>query len=113
MGARRVTEGKTLDYTPVSAVTAGDVIVIGKVVAVAECDIAAGAKGALAISGKFAFPKSTATGSSVGLDAGAKIYWDESEEIVSTSSSGNECAGYIEEAPADADETVNVVLARA
>ena len=49
MGAKYIQEGKNVDYTPGSAVTAGDVVVQGDLVGVAKLDIAANRQGALAV----------------------------------------------------------------
>jgi predicted RecA/RadA family phage recombinase len=50
-------DGKSIDYTPSVAVAGGTVVIIGGMVCVAKSDIAAGALGALANVGVFAFPK--------------------------------------------------------
>ena len=58
-GIKFKSQGDQIDYTPGSAVTAGDVIVLGSAdagfVGVAKTDIAANAKGELAIRGVFNF----------------------------------------------------------
>lgn len=74
MSATYVQKGEAVDYTPVAAVSAGDVVVQGDLVGVATQDIAAGVKGALVVSGVFDFPK--ATGDGAAITAGAKVYWD-------------------------------------
>ena len=62
----------SIDYTPVSAVTAGDVIVLGgRLVGVAKVDIAANKLGALAIEGLFDGAKDSST-----FAAGDAVYWD-------------------------------------
>ena len=62
-----IQDGKSIDYTPGSAVSAGDVVVQGDLIGIAKLDIAADALGALAVKGVFDFPKaagdSTAHGS--------------------------------------------------
>ena len=45
--------GNSIDYTPSTAVSAGDVVVQGTLVAIARADIAANALGALATAGVF------------------------------------------------------------
>lgn len=60
-----------IDYTPGSAVTAGDVIVIGSVIGVADSDIAASAKGALAVCGVRKVPKTTAA-----WVVGLPVHWN-------------------------------------
>lgn len=77
-------QGDVIDYTPGSAVTAGDVIVLGTIIAVATQDIAANAKGALTITGIFKFPKTTDT-----FTAGDAVYWDaDGSPVTGTASSG-------------------------
>lgn len=55
--ARFIHEGNAIDYTPVADVAAGDVVVIGASVGVANQDIPANTLGALAIEGVFEMPK--------------------------------------------------------
>jgi predicted RecA/RadA family phage recombinase len=61
----------TIDYTPSSAVTGGDVVVLNGIVGVAAVDIAANAKGALSIEGLFKLPKTTAA-----MVRGLPVHWD-------------------------------------
>ena len=60
-----------IDYTPGSAVVAGDVIVLGDVVGIATQDIATNAKGSLALEGVFKVPQITGANA-----VGTLIYWD-------------------------------------
>ncbi len=63
--------GNNLDYTPPStAVTGGDVLVIGTIPMIATGDIAVGRKGALATSGLFDVPKDGST-----FADGDPVYW--------------------------------------
>lgn len=75
---RHSSPGGAIDYTPGSAVTAGDVLVLGDVVAVATQDIAANALGALEVSGVFKVPKITGA-----LTVGVLVYWDPAGDPVS------------------------------
>jgi len=59
-----------IDYTPASAVYAGDVIVIGSIPFIAPRDIAANVKGSLLTEGIWKVPKETGA-----LTAGDAIYW--------------------------------------
>lgn len=62
----------SINYTPVSAVTAGDIVVLGtNLVLVALANIAAAAQGALATRGKFNGPKDSSN-----VTAGIPMYWD-------------------------------------
>ncbi|HBR19461.1 MAG: hypothetical protein A2Y13_04355 [Planctomycetes bacterium GWC2_45_44] len=49
--------GKSIDYTPAADVAAGTIVVLKGQVGITKLDIAAGAKGALAVEGVFAVPK--------------------------------------------------------
>lgn len=74
MTARFIQDGKSIDYTPSAAVVAGDVVVQGELVGVAQQDIAADQLGALAIEGVFEFPKPTGAGTDAAV--GTLMYWD-------------------------------------
>lgn len=64
--------GDTLDHTPVAAVTAGDVILIGTtVVCIAPVDIAANVKGSISVRGVWNVPKDNSD-----VSAGDALYWD-------------------------------------
>ena len=65
MAVTFVQEGKAIDYTPSSAVAAGDVVVQGDLVGVTRTPIPAGTPGSLAVSGVFDFPKATSAGSAI------------------------------------------------
>lgn len=106
-----------IDYTPGSAVTAGDVIVQGSVVGIATSDIAANALGALAIVGVFKCPKITGS-----IAVGTKLYWDPAGDPVGgtagtgavTATAGSlKCIGYAALAAVSGDATVPVILSRA
>jgi predicted RecA/RadA family phage recombinase len=67
---KRQVPGSTIDYTPSSAVTAGDVVIVGDIVGVASGDIAANAKGSLDVEGVFDLPKTSAV-----FAVGDNVYW--------------------------------------
>lgn len=108
MKARYVQKGESIDYTPSSAVAAGDVIVIGDIVAIAKLDIAAGTLGSLAVVGAFDVVKATTEGSA--LAAGSKIYWDAANQVATATATGNIYMGESIVAAVDADTTVRVRL---
>lgn len=106
-----------IDYTPGSAVTAGDVIVLGSIVAVAIDDIAANQKGSLQIDGIFKVPKITGA-----ITVGSKIYWDPagtpvtgdaSSGAATTTAGSLKVMGYAVLAAASGDSYVYVDLQRA
>jgi predicted RecA/RadA family phage recombinase len=103
--------GDVIDYTPSSAVSAGDVVVIGNIVGVATEDIAADDLGSLAIEGVFSLAKATLSTSAI--TQGTKLYWDASGEQVTETEGSNKVAGYATKAASASDTTVEVKLARA
>jgi predicted RecA/RadA family phage recombinase len=79
-----------VDYTPGSAVTAGDVVVVGEVPYVCHTDIAANKLGAMAAGG--GVYSAISDGS---LDTGgALVYWDDTENEFVASATGNKHFGY-------------------
>jgi len=105
-----VQEGGAVDYTPGSAVAIGDVIVQGELVGVARGPIAANALGSLAVDGVFDFAKATSGGSAI--TAGANVYWDDTNNVATTTASGNKLIGKSVRAAADADATVRIRLSQ-
>ena len=103
-----VQSGAAVDYTPGSSVAAGDVIVQGTLVGVAVQAIAANALGSLAVQGVFDCAKGV--GSSDAISAGAKVYWDSNNEVMTTTAQGNTYAGKAVDAAAAGDTTVRVRL---
>ena len=106
-----------IDYTPGSAVTAGDVLVLGSIIGVATQDIAANAKGSLALEGVFQVPKITGSNA-----VGTLIYWDPAgDPLGGTSGTGAATStagalkqlGYVAAASLSADETVQILLSKA
>ncbi len=101
-----VHDGEAIDYTPGAAVAAGDVVVIGELVGIAKTPIAANALGALAVRGVFDFAKATGVGTAI--SAGASVYWDDANNVATTTATGNKLIGKCVKAAADADATVRV-----
>jgi len=112
MAVKFVQRGDAVDYTPDADVASGAVVVQGDLVGVAKLDIKAGKLGALAVVGVFDFPKDT--GSSSAITAGAKVYWDETNEVATTdaNSGANKLIGKTVRAATDDDETVRVHLSQ-
>ncbi len=103
-------DGGSIDYTPAADVAAGDVIVQGELVGVAKLDIKANTLGALAVAGVFDFAK--ATGGGTAITAGANVYWDDTNNVVTTTATGNKLIGKCVKAAADADATVRVRMSQ-
>jgi predicted RecA/RadA family phage recombinase len=77
------------DYTPVSAVAAGDVVVVGDRPCIAHTAIAANRLGALATGGGVY----KVTGDAE-IAAGKKVYWNDSANKVTETSTSNKVFGY-------------------
>jgi len=103
-----VQEGDVIDYTPSSAVAAGDVVVQGDLIGVAKQPIAANTAGALAVVGVIDVPK--AAGSAINV--GTKVYWDATNKLGTTSDGGgaNKLLGKAVLTAASAAATVRVRL---
>lgn len=106
--------GTTVDYTPTSAVSAGDVVVQNNLVGVATRPIAANALGALTVIGVFDFVHDAVTKS-----AGEAVYWDADGDPVggtagsgcaTKTSSGNTFMGKVVADAASDDTSVRVRL---
>jgi len=96
-----------VDYTPEEAVSAGDVVVQGDLIAVATVAIAANKLGALQVVGPmgvWTFPKST--GSGTALTVGQVVYWDADNSVVTTTASTHKVLGKVFEAAATTASTV-------
>ncbi len=110
-----VQAGGAVDYTPVSAVVAGQVIVLDGRIAIATRPIAAAALGALATTGIFKMVKKNEE-----IAGGAAVYWDADGDpyggdagtgAITASAGGNTFAGYTGTVTAGAtDATVDVAL---
>ena len=102
--ASYVQKGDVLDYTPGTAVAAGDVVVIGSLVGVAPRPIAANALGSLAVEGVFSMPCATgATGAQ-----GSSINWYATSGVAHASTGVT--AGKLAKDRAATDTTVDVIL---
>uniref|UniRef100_A0A7C4LIJ9 DUF2190 family protein n=1 Tax=Schlesneria paludicola TaxID=360056 RepID=A0A7C4LIJ9_9PLAN len=103
-----VQDGCAIDYTPGSAVTAGDVVVQGDLIGIAQGDIAANKPGALVVEGVFDFAKAT----NVAYTVGTVLYWDDTNNIVTATATGNKQVGKVVRAAATTDPTVRVRLSQ-
>lgn len=101
-----VQRGDTVDYTPSGNVAAGTVVVQGDLIGITTRAIAANVLGALSVSGVFDVAKNTG----VTYSAGAILYWDDTNNVVTTTASGNKQLGKVVLAAASADTTVRVRL---
>jgi predicted RecA/RadA family phage recombinase len=105
-----VQDGAAVDYTPGADVAIGEVVVQGDLVGVANRAIAADTPGALAVAGVFDFAKATGGGSAIAM--GAIVYWDDTANQATTTSTDNKLLGKVVLAAADADATVRVRMSQ-
>ena len=110
MIATLVQKGDTVDFIPADDVAAGDVVVVGDLVGIAQNNVAAGETGAMAVTGVYELPKESAAGSAIA--AGAKAYWDETAKLVTKTAASNKLLGKAVLAVADDDESVQVLLSQ-
>lgn len=102
-----VKEGKSLSHVAASDISSGDVVVLGKQVAVAMVDISTGKQGELALEGVFELPSDTGTA----YDQGDQLFWDSGNSRVTKTASGNVYAGIAEQPKLSAATTARVKLA--
>ena len=98
-------DGDLIDYTPSSAVAAGDVVLVGDTVTVAPRPIAAGKLGAVAVEGVFKLPKASGA-----ISQGVIVYWDATAGNITTTATNNKRAGKAAAAAASGDAVVAVLL---
>ncbi len=72
MTTTAVQRGDVIDYTAGSAISSGDVVVIGNIIGVALTDIANGSTGSVATRGVFTVPKVSAAV----IAQGESLVWD-------------------------------------
>lgn len=101
-------DGNAIDYTPSTAVAAGDIVILEGLFGVAKQAIAAGELGALSLVGVYTLPKDVGVGTAIAK--GVKVYWDESEGYITTTSTDNLEIGHTFAASVDADATAPVRL---
>lgn len=99
-------QGNSLDYTPTSAVGAGDVVALqNNYWGVAKLDIAANALGCLAVAGVFKVGKPAGA-----IAFGALLYWNTSTKQVQTTPIDNAYIGRAASAAGADDVTVLLAL---
>lgn len=112
--ARFVQEGDSIDYTPVAAVAAGQVVVVGSHIGIAKTPIAAGVLGALGVRGLFDVVKANGA-----ITLGSALYWDADGNpqggtagsgCLTTVSTDNTFAGFAAVAASETDEVARLNL---
>jgi predicted RecA/RadA family phage recombinase len=103
-----IQEGHYIDHTPVSALASGDVVVQGDLVGVTVRPLAAGEVGSIAVDGVFDFTKNTG----VAFTVGTILYWDDTNNVVTATATGNKSLGKVIRAAATTDTTVRIRLSQ-
>lgn len=100
--------GETLDFVNSTGkvIEANTIIVLGQRIGVAGTEIPAGKKGTVHVEGIYSFPKAKSTA----ITAGALVYWDKTNNCLTTTSTSNILAGYAAEAAGENDATVLVKI---
>lgn len=106
MNARYFQQGNSLNYTPTSDVSAGDVIALqNNYWGIAKLDIAANNLGSLAVTGVYQVAKAAGE-----IAFGALLYWNASTNQAQTTPIANAYIGRAAAAAADADGEVLLAL---
>lgn len=79
------------DHTPGSAVAAGQVVIVGRTPRIAHQPIAANELGALAVGGGI---YTVTAGSGADIPDGRKVFWDDTNNVVTETASGNLAFGF-------------------
>lgn len=102
-------EYATVDYTPGAAVTAGDIVLLGNTTGIcngiAHSDIANGVLGTLAVGGAAQYDIKVASN----YAAWTKVYWDDANNVATSTSTNMSLLGFTTEASAAANSIVNVL----
>lgn len=103
-----VQHGERMDLTAPYAVTAGQGALVGAMFGVAITDVANGVVGAFSTEGVYTLPK--ATGAGTFGSQGTLAYWDNTNRVVTASSSGTTKIGVFAATNVSADTTCRVRL---
>ncbi len=104
--ARFIQTGARTNYTPTADVAAGDVVVQGDLIGVADRAIKANTLGALTHEGVYEFPK--AAGAAIA--AGVVVYWDAANSVITATAGSLKRLGKMAKAAASADTLGEVRL---
>ncbi len=103
-----VQQGAAVDYTPDANVAAGTVVVQGDLLGITKHDIKANVLGAVSVEGVFDIAKDSAGA----IAAGAKVYWDATNNLAVTTATGNKLLGKSVSTAAIGTTTVRVRLSQ-
>ena len=82
-------KGDAVEYTAANGLSVGQVVSLTNIIGVALNDIASGASGAIALEGVFQLPAASGITAAIG----DKLYWDDTNNLLTTTSTGNAVAG--------------------
>ena len=108
IATRVLSNGSSIHYTPVAAVSAGDVVPVGSLLGIAPVDIPANTTGSLELDGVFDVP-------AVNDDAfvfGEPLYWDAAEEEATAVAEDNAYLGIAVLPKAETATTARVLINR-
>ena len=105
MAKNFIHEGDVLNYTAGANIASGQFVLIGTIGGVAIGAIANGATGAVRVKGVFSVPKASGA-----VTQGAKLYWDATNSVLTTTSSGNTIVGVAAAAAQSGDATAQILL---
>ena len=101
--------GDVIEFTPSSALTAGQPVLVGtSLLTIATQPIAANAAGSVATEGVFSIAK--ATGNGTAINAGTVLYWDNTNSVVTSNSTGTIRCGFAVSTAANAAATITLLL---
>ena len=98
--------GEHITLEAAAAVTGGEGVLVGAIFGVAQGDADLGQPVVLVRRGVFELPKTSAQA----WTAGAKVYWDATNKVVTTTASGNTLIGAAVEVAANPSPTGIVLL---
>jgi predicted RecA/RadA family phage recombinase len=101
-----VQPGRTVTLpAPAGGVTSGDGVLVGSIFGIASTTALAGEMVAITVTDVWTLPKATGA-----ITVGAKLYWDATNKVVTTTASGNSLIGAATSAALSGDATVPVRL---
>lgn len=107
--ASYVQDGDVIEFTPSSALSAGQPVLVGSSrLTIATHPIAANMPGSVATKGVWDIAK--ATGNGTAISVGSLLYWDNGNAVVTTSSNGTVACGYAVAAATNAASSVQLKL---
>lgn len=101
-----IQDGKTISFTPTAAVASGEAVLLGMLLVVAICAIAANTAGEGVTEGVFELPKNSPDVVAQGVD----LYWDDTEKELTTTATDNTKVGKAWAAAGNGTATVAVKI---